>query len=222
MRLNGKCVYCDGYPNTREHVPPKVFLDKPFPEELPVVEACSTCNSNFSLDEQYFACLLDCVISGSADPNSVQRETIKKTLLRKPSLAERLRNARKIVDGRIMFEVEYQRIANVVRKIAIGHVLHELNLLVRENEVKLNVAPFVCLNNAAWSGFENLEVGKLPIWPECGSRALQRIIISDKDYDEGWIHVQRSRYRYAVLQSEYIEVRMVFSEYLACVVRWMQ
>lgn len=52
-RLTGICVYCGGEPSTRDHVPSKVFLDEPYPENnLPVVPACETCNNSFSLDEE--------------------------------------------------------------------------------------------------------------------------------------------------------------------------
>jgi len=58
QRFNGQCVYCGAYSDTKEHVPPKVFLDRPFPENLPVVESCAKCNTGFSLDEEYLACLI--------------------------------------------------------------------------------------------------------------------------------------------------------------------
>lgn len=61
-RLTGMCVYCGDQPDTRDHVPSKVFLNEPYPPELPVVAACKRCNESFSLDEQYLACFLDCVI----------------------------------------------------------------------------------------------------------------------------------------------------------------
>jgi len=67
------CVYCGGAePSTRDHVPPKVFLDEPYPPGLPVVGACEGCNLGFSLDEQYLACLIGCVMCGAA-ANSIVR-----------------------------------------------------------------------------------------------------------------------------------------------------
>lgn len=65
-RHTGMCVYCGSPPDTRDHVPSKVLLDEPYPPELPVVGACEKCSSSFSLDEQYLACFLDCVIHGGA------------------------------------------------------------------------------------------------------------------------------------------------------------
>lgn len=54
--LQGICVYCGRVPDTGYHSPSKVALDAPYPENLPVVEACVGCNPSFSLDKQYLAC----------------------------------------------------------------------------------------------------------------------------------------------------------------------
>lgn len=57
-RLISGCTYCDGLAETRDHVPSRVLLDSPLPENLPVVGACWACNNGFSKDEEYFVCLL--------------------------------------------------------------------------------------------------------------------------------------------------------------------
>jgi hypothetical protein len=219
-RFNGQCVYCGATPETREHVPPKVFLDRPYPENIPIVEACAKCNNGFSMDEEYMASLLDCTISGTVDPDLIHRENIKRTLKKQPALALRLQNAMKMNDDGIVFSVEFERINNVAHKIAVGHVLFELNLLLSETP-KVAVAPFSTLSEDQIHDFENINFMTPDVSPEVGSRSMQRLIIAeDKVYNEGWIIVQPNRYRYAVIQSERVEVRMVFSEYLACQVAW--
>ena len=61
-RLDLICSYCGiNNPDTRDHVPSKILLDQPYPENLPVVPCCSKCNRSFSLDEEYVACLLECI-----------------------------------------------------------------------------------------------------------------------------------------------------------------
>ena len=47
------CIYCGKPSNTREHCPSKVFLEKPYPDDLPVLPACFECNNSFSSDELY-------------------------------------------------------------------------------------------------------------------------------------------------------------------------
>lgn len=220
QRFNGQCVYCGGFPDTREHIPPKVFLDRPYPDNFPIVEACFECNNSFSMDEEYMACLLDCIISGTVDSNLIQRDKIKQILKKRPALALRLQNALKTSSDGIKFEVEFERIKNIVQKVAIGHVLFELNLLLFETP-KVAFTPFPTLSEKQIHNFENLDLESLNIWPEVGSRAMRRLIIAENEvYNKGWVTVQPERYRYAVIQSAIVEVRMVFSEYLACQVIW--
>ena len=221
-RTRGACIYCGEYPETREHVPPKVFIDKPYPSELPVVEACAKCNYDFSLDEEYMACLIDCVISGSADPALVKRKSTKNSLMHTSALAERLANARRETKQGTIFDVEYHRVVKIVKKVAIGHVLYDHGLLVSMEDAEVSIAPLPLLDEQSISCFENLGSAEIAIWPEVGSRAMQRLLVGDENYQNGWIHVQRGRYRYSVTQSDIIEARMVFSEYLACAVRWEQ
>ena len=46
------CIYCGSIADTREHVPSKVFLNKPISDdELPTLPACQKCNNGFSSDE---------------------------------------------------------------------------------------------------------------------------------------------------------------------------
>jgi len=42
----GFCVHCGGADESRDHVPSKVFLDEPFPENLPVSPSCLKCNNS--------------------------------------------------------------------------------------------------------------------------------------------------------------------------------
>ena len=219
-RFNGNCVYCGCRPATREHVPPRVFLDNPYPDNLPIVEACAQCNNGFALDEEYMACLIDCVISGSSEIGSVKREKTNKCLQHTRALAKRLESAKRNVDGMVVFDVEQERVERVVRKMAIGHVLYELNLPVSLTDATTRIIPITLLGSKDLVDFESLGEGQFTGWPEVGSRAMQRLVEPDENYDNGWIQVQRGRYRYVVLESDCIEVRMVFSEYLTCIVRW--
>jgi hypothetical protein len=73
-RLAGEgCAYCGSAADSRDHVPSKILLDDPLPAYLPVVKACSHCNGSFSLDEEYLACFLECVMAGSVNPDLLSR-----------------------------------------------------------------------------------------------------------------------------------------------------
>lgn len=83
------CVFCGDPPSTREHAASKTFLDDPLPNDLPIVFSCAQCNSGYALDEEYVACLLECVICGTTDPNKLIRRKIANSLLHSSGLAAR-------------------------------------------------------------------------------------------------------------------------------------
>ena len=60
----------------------------------------------------------------------------------------------------------------------------------------------------------------LSVFPEVGSRAMQRILIAEEDYNEGWLEVQEGRYRYLAAGEGEIVIKGVLSEYLAYEVIW--
>lgn len=224
QRYGQACVYCHGSIETREHTPSRVFLDEPYPENLPIVGACRECNNGFSLDEEYMACLIECVICGTTDVNKLRRNNIKKTLLNSPSLHSKLSNVQTEKDGFPFFHIESDRIRKVVRKIACGHIFYELNQEVNifdDSACQDFIHPICTFSEDARVEFENTGIDTLGLWPEVGSRAMQRMLIADDQvFHNGWLVVQEGRYRYVVIQDiEFIEVRMVFSEYLACIVR---
>lgn len=90
-RLISGCIYCGEVTETRDHIPCRVLLDEAYPENLPVVPACGKCNQSCSLDEQYFACLVECARVGSVE--AVQRPKIVRILRENPALAARISRA---------------------------------------------------------------------------------------------------------------------------------
>lgn len=222
-RLTGMCVYCGTHPNTRDHVPSKVLLDEPYPPELPVVGACERCNVSFSLDEQYLACFLDCVICGCTEATGLQRSKVKNILEDNPALQRRIEGARKRDEtDNLLWEPEADRVRKVVLKLARGHTAYELYPILEEPAV-VSFAPLQILSDGEISAFEQLVSGKFDLWPEIGSRAFLRVLGKSPDrfpLSGDWIVVQRGRYRYAVSEADGVIVRMVLSEYLACEVVW--
>ena len=77
-RLDYYCCYCGNAPDSRDYVPSRILLDEPYPENLPVVPSCSKCNNSLSLDEEYFACLIECILCGTTNIQRLKREKIKK------------------------------------------------------------------------------------------------------------------------------------------------
>lgn len=216
-RLTSGCVYCGANPDTREHVPSKVLLDEPYPENVPVVPSCFKCNNGFSADEAYLACLIDCARTGSAEPTKEHRPKVRNILRRDDVMAAKLRASRSITNTGIEFAVELERIRRVLRKLAAGHVLFEAGESVREEPAHFAVLPLGLLSAAQREVFE--AAPDISIWPEVGTRAMQRAACG-YDLIDGWVQVQPNRYRYLVVAGGEVTVRIVLSEYLACELIW--
>lgn len=217
-RNSGFCVFCGGEPTTRDHVPSKILLDEPYPSDLPVVSACNTCNNGFSLDEEYLACLLECALKGSAKPEGVDREKIKRILAARPDLAARIeQGASEDSSGGLMWSVEHDRVQKIVVKLARGHLAYDLSEPHLEAPDSVTCIPLVSLSEQQRADFETVSASGIAGWPEVGSRAFIRACYGG---DSGWIVVQPNRYRYFVANSGRANVRIVLSEYLACEVTW--
>ena len=227
VRQPGICVYCGAVPETRDHVPSRVLLDEPFPDDLPTVPACGICNHSFSEDEEYLACFLECVVCGTTDPEVLRRQKIGRILAVNPRLRQRIDYAREGYDN---WHPEAESIRNVVLKLARGHAafelfpgIEELGFPTLRGPSGFAVMALDSLSDKERSSFEDVWAPELGLLPEIGSRAFVRCVEGNSDhlgYGDGWVVVQPGRYRYAVTESDGVLVRMVLREYLACEVRW--
>jgi hypothetical protein len=221
-RNKGFCVHCGRPDETRDHVPSKIFLDEPYPENLPVLPSCLRCNNDLSIHEEYLACLLECILVGTTEPSKLKRSRVAAVLNQKPLLLERLRKAKSDLDGVPSWSVEDDRIRAVVLKLARGHAAYELNEPRIDAPTHIDFRPFPTMSDSEREAFEDLATGAaLAPWPEVGTRALQRLFIVESEiYEQGWLDVQESNYRFQVSQQDGLTVRFVLREYLACRVVW--
>ena len=215
-RQTERCIYCGKANETREHIPSRVFLDTPYPEDLPTVGACYVCNQGHSLDEEYVACLIECAKVGSVNVNSIKREKIKSILSKKPSLKALLKEARTTIDGVSGFNIEIERIERILLKLAQGHILFEQNEPQREHPVAFAFGTLDGLTQPQRQQFE--ESPPMRLSPEVGSRAMSRGIIFGESSCSQWIEIQPNHYRY--LTPWVGAVRIVLSEYVWCEVVW--
>jgi hypothetical protein len=218
LRNQGWCVYCGGAGETRDHVPSRILLDEPYPENLPVVSACRRCNLGFSLDEEYLACILECVLAGGVEPKGFSRRKIAQLMTNKPGLAKRIADARQVDGGRVWFRTETVRVRNIVVKLARGHAAFELNEPQLDEPVSVSIRPLAAMNARELEEFET--VPDTHLFPEVGSRALRRIFVVGQKASGDWVEVQRGRYRYLTSQGPGMLIRMVVAEYLSCEVCW--
>lgn len=220
-RYSGMCVYCGGEHDTDDHVPSKVLLDEPFPDNLPLVPACQTCNVGFSADEPYLACLIECIIVGSIDPARMKREKVRRILTSRPHFGAEVSAGRTQEGERIIWHPDRRRVNNVILKLARGHAAYELAAPMLDDPVSIATMPLHDLTEEQRRAFETVPEESVTGWPEIGSRAFPRTMVVGEEafLDNDWQDVQPGSYRYLVMEAP-TTVRMVLSEYLACVVVW--
>lgn len=211
------CFFCGELPDTRDHIPPKVFLDKPYPENLPVVECCESCNADFSEHEQYFACLLECIIHGTTEIEVLSREKIIKTLERSPKLKYRIENSKKIINDKEFWEPELNRLEKVILKLARGHLKYELGEPFFEQPSHKEIKVIDSLSDSELESiFSTPEQNFLP---ELGSHAFLNLGSDFSGFGK-WNVVQESNYAYTIGQNNGTWVKLIIGEYLYCMVLW--
>jgi hypothetical protein len=214
-RQSSFCVFCHGRPETRDHVPPRVFLDEPYPENLPVVGSCRACNEGASLDEEYLACLLEAAACGSTDPGRLGRAKISRRFSDNPSLAARLAMSLRVVDGVTQIEVEQDRVSRVIEKIARALWAFETGEPTGFLLARVWFVPLPALEQAEREAFMSLAVTDL--LPEVGGRMMSRVlVVADESIFNSWEDVQTERFTYAVeILRGRGRVKMILRGYLA-------
>lgn len=213
-RLGRTCFRCGSFPDTVDHVPPKVFLDKPYPDDLITVPSCHRCNSALSDDEQYVASLIEVVVCGTTDPRQLKRRKISKTLEHTPALQERLRQASSAKNGDHIVYPEQERVNLVLEKIARGLWRFETAQDTADLKaiVSYDVTPL--MDKRRIMSFFDSGPG-LSAWGEIGSRGFIRSCLGGYEsvYGPGWEDVQVDRFSFSV-DSGGDRVRMILSNYL--------
>jgi len=132
---------------------------------------CRACNESFSLDEEFLACLLDCVLSGSVPADSPPRSKAAAIIAAKPALAAAfaLRGAKPAPPSPFRSNVTGSK---VVLWLARGHAAFENNEPRLDKPGHLVVCPMIEMSDDERLLFETPPVSDL--WPEVGSRALLR------------------------------------------------
>lgn len=202
--------------------PSKIFLDRPFPGNLPFASSCISCNAGFSDGEEYLACFIECVIAGAAEPNQLSRASIARTLAGNQRLQREILASRRELDGAVSWEPNPARVKRIAIKLARGLADYELNEPQLGEPGHVAILPLMTMSDVERGTFEGGEDDGVALWPEIGSRAFHRVIPAgaDKPEDEfinGWLVVQKDRFRYRL---DGTWVRMVLREYLAIEVAW--
>ncbi len=214
-RLAGQCVYCGGVPDTGDHVPPRAFLDEPYPENLPKVPCCKACNEGASLDEEYVASLLEVAACGTAQPDELERPKIVRKLRESGALRRRLERCLTASDGQVAVVAEADRVSHVIEKIGRALWAFELGEPTAALTADVWFAAIPALDSEALAKFTLIEASD--VFPEVGSRLMFRhLVVNDELYCPAWQDVQPGRFSYAIqLSGGGGTVKMIIRDYLA-------
>jgi len=227
------CIYCGNYADTREHSPSKVFLDKPYPNELPITPSCSACNNSFSHDELSVSMLVE----------------VYKTIYNKADFSDKF--CKRINKFPNIFYSSYfgiknspksfytDKITRVLVKLAIGHSVFELTRCypadLENCKIEVSYQFLPNMNQIEIDNYNRVE--KMDLFPEIGSRAFAGIATSDEQANymyamevnassgkneksirflfTDWIDVQEDKYRYICFHRDIdIVVKIAISEFL--------
>lgn len=227
-RILRDCFHCGCPATTVDHIPPKVLLDKPYPQDLTTVPSCEKCNNLASIDESYLACLVECAVTGEVNSSGVSRPAIAAMLEHSPALSAQMAASRRNEGQGYIFTPDIERVKKTVVKLARGHASYELHEEFFEEPDFVSFVPLQSLEDKQREQFEKSpDFSKFAMWPEVGSRAMQRMaanlthhLVEGAALNDGWIVVQEGRYRYLASVNAGRVVRIVLSEYLACEVVW--
>ena len=230
-RQKSWCIHCGVWmaevDASVDHVPSKALLRKPFPENLPVVATCSTCNNGFSADEEYLALFLHCVLAGSTDPTRHRDKKVARALRRHEKLRARIERSRVEYqtigrETRSVWKPEAERVDRVVVKNARGHASYEYGEPMLMEPDQVWTLPLDLMTAAEGAEFDARRAGELAPWSEVGevgSRMMTRVL-TGQDMRDGWVIVQDGVYRFRVEQCGGMLVKSVLFEYLATQVHW--
>lgn len=216
------CIYCGEPATTREHIPSKAFLVKPYPENLPTIPACFECNNGYSADEKYLSCFLD-VLKSQVYADCPQDEQTTVRIEKDKKLQEILEKQIQKKEGKVYYNPDEERILRVLFKLARCHAGFEFDY-VNFDDVKAKIWYNFAFNI---SDMEMLDFNKVPEMdkaPEVGARGAfvpfvaQNIETGEIMTFSFWNEVQEERYRYQVHINEagQITVKIVIFEFLYC------
>ncbi|MBR0542035.1 MAG: hypothetical protein IJK26_07510 [Clostridia bacterium] len=210
------CIYCGKKSDTREHIPSKAFLRKPYPSDLAVLPACSSCNNSFSDDELYTEIYIDALKHLSGYSNDISIEN--KDRVFKNSAFLDAQN-----DVKLFYETgsipNRKQIERVILKLAIGHLVYELSegyggveWAGNPESIEYNFA--FALNDSIIENYNEFVSLNGKILPEVGTRTYNNILVFEAKLSPcesipnsnkqlimplafmNWVDVQDGNYRY--------------------------
>lgn len=115
------CVYCGkDAGETKDHVPPKCLLPKPFPTNLLTVPSCVTCNGGASRDEEYFRLIVVGLMCHTPEADRLFDGPTSRSMDRRANIEDLMFGSLRPTGSSVILDIEYPRIFRVAEKIARG------------------------------------------------------------------------------------------------------
>jgi len=209
------CVFCDKEAGTDEHIPAKgAFLTKPYPDNLHTVRVCNDCNNKSSNDEERVGFILRYLKlieegrTGELDNYFLTERRMKNEDL----LFEALDID---INGNPFINIDKELFIRVLEKYSKGHIFYELGIRLLDVPSRMSFAFKSQIDSKRLAEFNKTFISA--VYPEVGSRLLQRII---EENGNNWQTVQEGYYRYYVTYTPKISIRIVINEILFCEISW--
>ncbi|GLG03958.1 hypothetical protein ACI3DN_02510 [Sellimonas catena] len=205
------CIYCSNLADSREHLPPRIFVDTPNLNEWNIVPACKSCNNGYSQEEQMVACMIEYIIALIYYKGEIQREKIKHTFEKRPKILEKIKTLCVVENDLVQIDsAVIDMIKRVMLKIAKGHFMYECNVFLPDDaDVLIDFEPLM--------DKKKLDEFNSPIacnyFPEIGSRESDQlcIMMGENQVLYSWKVIDNDNYRYAISPNI---LRIVIREFL--------
>lgn len=238
-KTNMTCVFCASHAQTREHTPSKVFLSKPYPEDLPVVPSCRECNNAFSSDELYMFIVLKLLIHNYYPENGSIDDYAQDKIDNTREGKDAANTVKRLLEGKVCnerFLFSDERIERVLRKLAICHATHDLSEGYFQDSYGFGISScrYDITPNMSQYEIESIDdIEPVLIFPEVGSIgyehifALETTIRSVETEEEKrvaayftfWNDVQEGNYRYLCSHKvDQLLVKIVIYNFLYAVI----
>lgn len=215
------CIYCGDKAETREHIPSKVLLLEPYPDNLPTIPACFKCNNSFSADEEYFACYLEMLKSQVYNDFSCS-EHILDILEKKPQLRQLINSQITNIDGKVKLSYDKNRFIHIINKLAICHTGYDFDNVDFDGPVNTWYDFAFNLTHEEKVKFEMPQI--MDCLPEISSRFSCNFCIAENTQTgemfllNDWMTVQEHRYKYYISHNDNggIRVKIIVYDYFYC------
>jgi hypothetical protein len=208
-RHKNGCIFCHKQSDSRDHIPARTFLVKPYPPNLHVLPVCTSCNNKYSQDEEYVSFLLNYLKhleSGDID-EYLRLDNFSHANVLEERIFYGLNVSKDELNPAPYIEIEVDRIKNVLGKYAFAHFCFERGEPPDGKETHINFSFANKLADEKVKLYNEIPYSK--ILPEVGSRLFQRIV----EEGDSWMVIQEHYYRYYISQNQPY-VRIVISDFL--------